>query len=160
MRWFVNCFIRHDYWFGSMLALGEIPAHITKTGIESICRKRLLNTSFNNFESESGILSWEKERKLGLGLLPDIEIAKGFKLQDATVLNDCISKVAICSSFRQASSRLGLYQKNNERERLSESLFFKCSCCKAETRLSTSRQFDSNGGGPHEVNQKYALVSC
>ena len=95
-----------------------------------------------------------------MGPLPDIEIAKGFKLQDATVLNDCISKVAICRSLRQASSRLGLYQKNNERERLFESLFLKCSCCKGETRLSTSRQLGGKGSGLHEVHRKAALVSC
>ena len=100
-----------------------------------------------------------------MGPLPDIKIAKGSKLQDATVLNLdlavlSVKKDATCSSFRQASSRLSLYQKNNGRERPFESLFLKYSCCKAKTRLSTSRQLGGKGSGLREVHRKAALVSC
>lgn len=145
---------------GTMPASDEASAPITAAGVESISSKKLLNTSFNNFESKSGILTREKAREVGLGPLPNIEVAKGFKLQDATLLNDCISKAEVCSSCRKASSRLALYQKNNEREGLSESLFLKCSCCEAETRLSTSRRLGGKGGGAHEVNRRAALASC
>ena len=144
----------------AMPASEETSALITEVGVESITSKKLLNTSFNTFESESGILTREKAREVGLGPLPNIEIAKGFKLQDATLLNDCISKAPICSSCRKASSRLALYQKNNERKGLSESLFLKCSCCGAETHLPTSRRLGGKGGGSHEVNRRAALASC
>ena len=39
-------------------------------------------------------------------------------------------------------------------------LFLKCSCCKAETGLSTSRRLGGKGGGAHEVNRRAALASC
>ena len=107
-----------------------------------------------------GILTREKARQVDLAPLPDIEIGKGFKLQDPTLLNDCISKAAIRSSCSKASSRLALYQKNNERQGLSESLFLKCSCCEAETPLSTSRRLAGKDGGAHEVNRRAALASC
>ena len=145
---------------GTMPASNEASAPITAADVKSISSKKLLNTSFNNLESESGILTREKAREVGLEPLPNIEIAKGFKLQDATLLNDCISKAAICSSCRKASSRLSLYQKNNEREGLSQCLFLKCSCCEAETRLSTSRRLGGKGGGAREVNRRAALASC
>ena len=143
----------------TMPASHDTSAPITAASVESISSKKLLNTSFERFESESGILTREKARQVGLGPLPDVEIAKGFKLQDATLLNDCISKAAICSSCRKASSRLALNQKNNERKGLSESLFLKCSC-EAETPLSTSRRLGGKGGGAHEVNRRAALASC
>ena len=123
---------------GTIPASDEVSAPITAADVKSISSKKLLNTSLNNFKSKSGIITREKVREVGLRSLPNIQIAKGFKLQDATLLNDCISKAAIYSSCRKASTRLALYQKNNERERLFESLFLKCSWCKAETRLSTS----------------------
>ena len=74
-----------------MPASDETSAPITAACVVIISSKKLLNTSFNNFESESGVLTREKTIQVGLGPLPGIEIAKGFKLQDATLLNDCIS---------------------------------------------------------------------
>ena len=47
----------------TMPASEETAALITEAGIESITSKKLLNTSFNNFESESGILTREKAKK-------------------------------------------------------------------------------------------------
>ena len=105
-----------------MPASDETSAPITASDVKSISSKKLLNTSFNNLESESGILTREKAREVGLGPSPNIEIAKGFKLQDATLLNDCIFNLT-AYSCRKASSGLSLYQKNNEREGLSELCF-------------------------------------
>ena len=67
-------------------------------------------------------------------------------------------KAAICSSRHKISSRLALYQKNNERG-LSELLLLKCSCCEAETPQSTSRQLGGKGGGPvsTDVCQKHLI---
>ncbi|CAB3993252.1 Hypothetical predicted protein [Paramuricea clavata] len=94
----------------------EIPMPISSPADGSISSKKLLNSSFEKFESKSGRLTRKQARKVGLGSIPDIETAKGFKLQDAILLNDCISKPAICSSCRKPNSKLGLYQNNSTRE--------------------------------------------
>lgn len=89
----------------------------------------------------------------------DAELATGLKLEDAVLLNDCISTAAICSSCRKANSKLSLYQRNSAREALSESLFLKCSSCEVVIPLSTSKRLGGNGGGAQEVNRRAALSS-
>ena len=88
-----------------------------------------------------------------------VEMATGFKIQDAVLLSECISTAAICSSCHQPTSKLQLYQRNGEREGLSESLFLKCSSCEVETPLSTSKRLGGKGGGSHEVNRRAVLAS-
>lgn len=126
---------------------------------ENISTKKLLNTSFKEFESSQGSLTREQARKVGLGSACDAEVATGFKIQDAVLLSDCISAAAVCSSCRKATSKLKLYQRNSEREGLSESLFLKCSSCDVVTPLSTSNRLGGKGGGSHEVNRRAALAS-
>jgi predicted DNA-binding protein YlxM (UPF0122 family) len=90
--------------------------------------KKLLNSSFQEFESSGGVLTRKQAKDIGQKTFQrtNVEIATGFKVQpDAVLLNDCISDAAICSSCRLASSKLQFYQKNNEREGLCESLFLK-----------------------------------
>ena len=81
-----------------------------------------------------------KSRELGLRTAKEIEVARHYKLQDFSLLNECISKVAICQICRKSSSRLQLLQNNNERCGLAESLFVKCSECGQQTKLNTSRK--------------------
>ena len=50
------------------------------------------------------------------------------------LLDECVSNAAICSLCRSAGSKLQLYQRNDEREGLSEALLLKCSSCTVETR--------------------------
>ena len=50
---------------GTMPASNEASAPITAADVKSISSKKLLNTSFNNLESESGILTREKAREVG-----------------------------------------------------------------------------------------------
>ena len=144
---------------GSSHVSNEIPMPILNPTDESISSKKLLNSSFEMFESKCGPLTRKQARKVGLGSTPDVEMAKGFKLQDATLLNDCISTAAICSSCRKPNSKLELYQNNCAREGLSESLFLKCSACKVVTQLSTSKRLGGRGGGSHEVNRRAVLAS-
>ena len=125
----------------------------------SITSKKLLNTSFEKLESSKGILTCQQAKEVGIRSPGIVEIASGFKLQDAVLLSKCISTAAICSSCRQASSKLELYQRNNEREGLCESLFLKCSSCSVETPLATSKRVGGKGGGSHEVNRRSVLVS-
>jgi hypothetical protein len=145
---------------GGLPVLSDIPIPVSTPAVESISSKKLLNTSFEKFECNSGILTRKQAKKVGLGLIPDVEVAKGFKIQDAILLNDCISTAAVCSSCRKATSKLRLYQKNSEREGLSESLFLKCSYCKVETPLATSKRLGGKGGGSHEVNRRAAMALC
>ena len=87
----------------------------------------------------------EQAKVAGLECQSDVEVATEFKLQDVVLLNDCISSAAICSSSRSATSKLQLFQKNNEREGLSESLFLKCTACDTVTPLSTSNRLGGKG---------------
>lgn len=50
---------------------------------ESISSKKLLNSSFEMFESRNEPLPRKQARKVGLGSTPDVEMEKRFKLQDA-----------------------------------------------------------------------------
>ena len=87
--------------------------------------RKLLNSSFEEYDNNSGVRTRKQAKDVGLGCQTNVEMATGLKLQDAVLLNDCISSAAICSSCRSATSKLQLFQKNNEREGLSESLFLK-----------------------------------
>jgi hypothetical protein len=110
-------------------------------------------------EGNDKILTRQQAKKVGILSPSDVEIATGFKLQDAVLLSTCISKAAICSSCRQSASKLELYQRNNQREGLCEQLFLKCSYCKVETPLATSNRLGGKGGGSHEVNRRSVLAS-
>ena len=99
----------------SSSGVSDVLTTNTTADQESVSTKKLLNTSFEKFESSQGILTREQARKVGLGSSRDVEIATGFKIQDATLLSDCISAAAICSSCRKATSKHKLYQKKSER---------------------------------------------
>ena len=82
------------------------------------------------------------------------EKAHGFKLQDAELLSQCISKSAICSSCKNPKSQLQLFQENSNRDGLAELLYLKCSSCDCITPLQTSKRLGGKGGGAHEVNRR------
>lgn len=127
---------------------------------ESITSMKLLNTSFNSFDEKKGMLTRELAKDVGLVPKSVVENATGFKLQDATLLSECISKVAICSLCRKSGSKLQLFQRNDKRDGLSECPFLKCSLCGVETSLSTSKRLGGgHGGGAHEVNRRAVLAS-
>ena len=107
--------------------------------------RKLQNSSFGKIESEQGIITREKAKHMGLGLSSQVQHAVGFKLQDAVILSECISTAAICSLCQRAGSKLQLFQRNAEREGLSESLFLRCSFCIVETPLQTSRRLGGLG---------------
>ena len=62
------------------------------------------------------------------------------KIIDATLLQDCISKAAICSHCRSPDSLLELWQNDNKRHGLNEALFLKCNLCNHEVPLNTSKR--------------------
>ena len=125
---------------------------------ENVSAKKLLNSSFEKYEGE-GVVTRQKGTSIGLPVNKDEQDASGFKLQDATLLSECISSAAICGHCRSPRSKLKLFQRNNAREGLAESLFLKCVYCKKETPLKTSARLGGKGGGAHEVNRRSIISS-
>ena len=140
-------------------AISDSATQSSVSSVKNMSERKLLNSSFEESDKNSGVMTREQAKVVGLGCQCDVEMATGFKLQDAVLLNDCISSAAICSSCRSATSKLELFQKNNEREGLSESLFLKCTACDTVTPLSTSNRLGGKGGGSHEVNRRAVLSS-
>lgn len=128
--------------------------------LRNISTEKLLNSSFGSIEEKEGsILTRSTTRKLGLTNDANVSEACGFKLQDATLLSEGISKACICSSCRLPNSQLKLYQDNKKRDGLSEQLFLLCSECGTRTLLNTSRRLGGIGGGSLEVNRRSVLAS-
>jgi hypothetical protein len=143
----------------SSAAVTGISTSVLPAERESISTKKLLNSSFEKFENNEHVFTRQQARQVGLGPVSSVDVASGYKLQDAELLSECISDAAVCSSCCKPSSQLQLFQRNNEREGLSESLFLKCSSCKIETPLSTSKRLGGKGGGAHDVNRRSVLAS-
>ena len=131
----------------------------SSANVENMSAKKLLNTSFEKLECKKGIITRTSARNLGFGSTSNIEIATGFKIQDASLLSECISDAAICSSCKNSSSKLKLFQRNDKRDGLSESLFLKCSFCNVETQLMTSNRLGDLRGGACEVNRRSVLAT-
>jgi hypothetical protein len=58
----------------------------------------VLSSSFQKLDSDQAVLTGTKTKPLGLGSTSHTESASGFKLQDASLLKECISSAAICSA--------------------------------------------------------------
>ena len=126
----------------------------------TVSASKLLNSSFSQYDEDDGVLTRKKSNSVGLGVASaNDQVASGFKLQDATLLNDCIASAAICSSCRKPQSKLELYQHELQREGLAKCLFLRCSICKHESPLKTSKRLGGVGGGAHEVNRRSVLAS-
>ena len=124
----------------------------------NISQKKLLNSSFHKLDSQA-VLTRTKTKTLGLGSTSRTESASGFKLQDASLLKECISSAAICSACRDPKSKLQLFQNNRLREGLAEHLYLECSICEAQTPLLTSKCLGGRGGGAQEVNRRAVLAA-
>ena len=143
----------------------EIEDLNLENGIESpekrnVSAEKLLNSSFLEIEEETNHITRTKAKYLGLNQDKEKEKeAHGFKLQDATLLSECISDACICSSCRDPNSKLRLLQDDTKRDGLAESLYLKCSQCESVTPLSTSRKLGGQGGGAHEVNRRSVIAA-
>lgn len=122
-------------------AISDSDAQNAASNLKNMSANKLLNSSFDESDNNSGVMTRKQAKAVGLGCQTNIEMATGFKLQDAVLLNDCISSAAICSSCHLSTSKLQLYQNNDEREGLSESLFLKCTACGVVTPLCTSKRY-------------------
>ena len=133
----------------------ELPMEV------NVSASKLQNSSFSMYEEQEGILTRKKSINVGLGV-PSVNcdnIASRYKIQDATLLRDCIASAAICSFCRKSQSTLQLFQRDYQREGLAECLFLRCSNCHHETELKTSKRLGGVGGGAHEVNRRSVLAS-
>ena len=126
---------------------------------ENVSARNLLNSSFEKYEHQQGILTREKAVSVGLGLTSKMKAATGYKLQDAVLWNQCMSVAAICSVCRKPDSRLQLYERNSDRYSLAECLIMKCELCQHETLLHTSKLLGGKGGGAFEVNWRSVISS-
>ena len=117
----------------SSAAFTGISTSVLPSERESISAIKLPNSSFEKFENNKHVFTHQQARQVGLGPVPSVDVAFGYKLQDVELLSECISDAAVCSSCCKPSSKLQLFQRNNEREGLLESLFLKCSSCNIET---------------------------
>ena len=140
-------------------AISDSDAQNAASDLKNMPANKLSNSFFDESDNNSGVMTRKQAKAVGLGWQTNIEMATGFKLQDAVLLNDCISSAAICSSCHLSTSKLQLYQNNDEREGLSESLFLKCTACGVVTPLCTSKRLGGIGGGSHEVNRRAVLSS-
>ena len=132
---------------------GNVPTNA------NVSAQKLVNSSFEMLEEEEGHLTRTKSKKLGLSKDAEDSEAHGFKLQDATLLSECVSAATICSSCRKSDSKLQLFQRDKSRDGLSEYLYLQCSLCGNKTPLKTSRRLGGKGEGAHEVNRRSFLSS-
>ena len=76
-------------------AVSDIPIPDSTADCENVSRRKLLNTSFEKLESSRGILTRQQPKEVGLGSASGVEMATGFKIQDAVLLSEYISTAAI-----------------------------------------------------------------
>jgi len=126
--------------------------------IRNMSEEKLLNSDFGKSE---GKRTCTRTRAKALGKNSRIlkeEVATGYKLQDFSLLNECLKKSSICSSCKSAKSNLEIFQENTGRNGLAESLFIFCSNCRSKTQFSTSKKMLGRPGC-FEVNRRSVLAS-
>ena len=79
--------------------------------------------------------------------------ANSNKIVSSEMLQDCISKAAICSKCKNPKSSLQLWQQDSKRAGLCEPLFLKCSICEEKTFVKT-RKCVSEENRHAEINMK------
>ena len=138
----------------------EYDDFLDRTAPKNMSELKLRNSSFNDLEDEGRISTCSQSSSSGMPQsMEEHEKAHGFKLPDAELLSQCISKSAICSSCKNPKSQLQLFQENSNRDGLAELLYLKCSSCDCITPLQTSKRLGGKGGGAHEVNRRSVLSS-
>ena len=86
------------------------------------------------------------------------EEASGLKIQDFSLLQQCLGASAICSKCKSAKSNMKIVQDNNKRKGLGEYMFIKCNNCGSSQDFLSSTKMPYKGGG-YEVNRRAALAS-
>ena len=65
--------------------------------------------------------------------------ARGVKIQDFSLLQQCLKSFAVCSKCKSSKSKLKIFEDNKKRKGLGECLFIKCSSCGAKQHLSSKK---------------------
>ena len=73
--------------------------------MRNVSADKLLNSSFHEIEEEEAYLTRNKSEKSGLIDDQDESKAHGFRLQDATLLWECISAASVCSNCRKLDGK-------------------------------------------------------
>ena len=88
--------------------------------------------------------------------------AKGYKIIESTLLNDCVKKSSICGHCCNQDSNMILNENVFERCGLAESLFFQCDKCFHKTNFTTSKVVSDNyhkHRKPYDVNVRSVYAS-
>ena len=83
--------------------------------------------------------------------------ARGLKIQDFSLLQQCLESFAVCSKCKSSKSRLKIFEDNSRRKGLGECLFIKCSSCGAKQSSFSSKKMPGKGSG-FEVDRRAAIA--
>ena len=101
------------------------------TDIRNISAEKLINTDSQS--SDSKIITRSAGKRLGLSLCKaHVVEARGVKIQDFSLLQQCLESFAVCSKCKSSKSKLKIFEDNKKRKGLGECLFIKCSSCGAK----------------------------
>ena len=117
-------------------------------------KHKLLHGVFHN---ENYFMSKTRLQKKKMGFIKQKrDIAVGYKLIDASVLQEAMKNFCICKSCKK--EELVIEEDYNARKGLAQSLVFKCKHCAAETTSYSSRKV-SNGISAFDVNIRSTYAS-
>ena len=124
--------------------------------VRNISAEKLLNTDFQS--SDSKIITRNTGKRLGLSQRKaHVLEARGLKIQDFSLLQQCLESFAVCSKCKSSKSRLKIFEDNRKRKGLGECLFIKCSSCGAKQSFFSSKKMPGKGSG-FEVNRRAAIA--
>ena len=144
---------------GSHFETDENGDTITDMQTRTASAEKLASSDFQKFAAPNRPATRGLRRQLGMldSAQPQIEPAAGIKLQDFTLLQECLNVAAICASCKSSKSKLRIFQKNNEWNGLAETLFIRCVKCSFKSTFYTSNKIPGKKG-KFEVNRRSALA--
>eukprot|EP00794_Sanderia_malayensis_P019336 gene19336-21256_t len=142
----------------SQMGPGTPTTHKFPIEVRNMSAEKLLNTDFQTLDDK--IITRNVGKRIGLSRCKPskIEKASGNKIQDFSLLQQCLESFAICSKCKSAKSNLKIFQVNKKKRGLGEHMFIKCSNCKAQQDFLSSKKVSRQGGG-FEVNRRAALAT-
>ena len=126
--------------------------------LRNMSEEKLANSDFHKIGG-GRVMTRARARTLGMqSRRPKVDVASGPKIQDFSLLNECLSKAATCSHCRNSRSTLKIFQENDARSGLAESLFMCCSSCGTKTKFFSSKKMPGRQGG-FEINRRSDIAS-
>ena len=134
--------------------------------MKNMSEEKLVNSDFRKL-GHGKIMTQKRRRTSARNLGMDdinvrerkkVELAIGSKIQEFSLLNECLAKAARCSYCNDAQSKLQIFQNSNSRNGLAEDLFIRCSICGVKSNFTTSRKLPGRGG-TFQVNRRSVIAS-